>query len=215
MDEVMEELQLYSNTQSHWSSGSTVCFPPRVTVVCIPRMHPHLQWNRVLLLAMSCFSGDPNVILVTGFIAPLGWCFTRLHANDVKSRELCRPSVDASQGFAPTIWKANMITHHMPSPVQFCSLQVLLLLSTQWLVRPVMLLGGALWRPCSFTPILSLPGPEGQLFASRPGGQRFVSRGCTHTSSGTRFSLAMSRYQVYKYFNDKWHHRTDDRKILS
>ncbi len=38
-----------------------------------------------------------------------------------------------------------------------------------------------LWRPCSFTPLHSLTGPVGQPFASRPGGQRFTSWGCTHT----------------------------------
>ncbi len=43
----VEALQLYSNTQSHWSSGSTVCFPPSRAAVRVPGMH------RVLLLAMS------------------------------------------------------------------------------------------------------------------------------------------------------------------
>jgi hypothetical protein len=34
------------------------------------------------------------------------------------------------------------------------------------------------WRACSFTPIHSLTSPVGQLFVSRPGGQRFASWGC-------------------------------------
>jgi hypothetical protein len=42
--------------------------------------------------------------------------------------------------------------------------------------------------PWSFTPIHSLTGSEGQLFASRPGGQWFVSQKCTHTYNGTGFS---------------------------
>jgi hypothetical protein len=25
-------------------------------------MHPHLQWNRVILLAMFCYIGDPDII---------------------------------------------------------------------------------------------------------------------------------------------------------
>jgi hypothetical protein len=38
----------------------TVCFPPRRTAIRIPRMLPHLQWNRVLLLAMFRYIGDPT-----------------------------------------------------------------------------------------------------------------------------------------------------------
>jgi hypothetical protein len=45
----VEALQLHSNTQSHWSSRSTVCIPPRGAVVRVLGMHPHLQWNWVLL----------------------------------------------------------------------------------------------------------------------------------------------------------------------
>ncbi len=36
-----------------------------------------------------------------------------------------------------------------------------------------------LWRTCNFTPIHGLPSLVGQLFASRLGGQRFASWGCT------------------------------------
>ncbi len=52
----MEALQLHSNTQSHWSSGSTTCFLPRGEVIRVPGMQPHLQWNQVLLLAMSPYT---------------------------------------------------------------------------------------------------------------------------------------------------------------
>ncbi len=52
----VEALQLHSNTQSHWSSGSTISLPPMGAAICIPGMYPHLQWNWVLLLAMSCYS---------------------------------------------------------------------------------------------------------------------------------------------------------------
>jgi hypothetical protein len=31
-------------------------------VVHIPGMHPHSQWNRVLLFAMSRYIGDPDMI---------------------------------------------------------------------------------------------------------------------------------------------------------
>ncbi len=30
-----------TTTQSHWSSGSTTCFPPRGAAVRVPGMHPH------------------------------------------------------------------------------------------------------------------------------------------------------------------------------
>jgi hypothetical protein len=67
------------------------------------------------------------------------------------------------------MWKADLITHHMPSKVPFRSLQVLLF-AIQWQVRaPVKLLEEALSRPCNFTPLHSLTGPVGQLFASRLG----------------------------------------------
>jgi hypothetical protein len=51
----VEALQLHSKTQSYWSSVSTVSFPPREAAVRVLGMHPHRQWNRVLLLAMSCY----------------------------------------------------------------------------------------------------------------------------------------------------------------
>jgi hypothetical protein len=83
--------------------------------------------------------------------------------------------------------------HACLPPVPFRSLQVLLLLATQWPVRaPVKLLGrggGALWRPCNFTPIHSLTGLVGQPFASCLGDQRFSSWGCIHTHNGTLFLL--------------------------
>ncbi len=134
---------------------------------------------------MSRCIGDPDVI----------WSLALL------------PFSGQSQGFAPTMWKAdsfvaftrlcaddvqsqhdNQSQHHMPSPFPFCYLQVILPLAIQWLIRaPVKLLGGAVWRPCSFTLIHCLTGPVGQLFASRLGGQRFASQGCTHTHNWTRF----------------------------
>ncbi len=51
----VEALQFHSNTQSHWSSGSTVCFPPKGSAVRILEMHPLSQWNRFLLLALSYY----------------------------------------------------------------------------------------------------------------------------------------------------------------
>jgi hypothetical protein len=68
-DNIVEALQFYSNSQSHWSSGSTVCFPSRgqrfVSQGCT-----NSQWNRFLLLVLSyplsryllIHIGDPDVI---------------------------------------------------------------------------------------------------------------------------------------------------------
>jgi hypothetical protein len=39
----VKALQLHSNTQSHWSSRSTVCIPPSGTAVRVLGTHPHLQ----------------------------------------------------------------------------------------------------------------------------------------------------------------------------
>jgi hypothetical protein len=58
---------------SHWSSGLPVCFPSQGTQVQIP--WGVLMWNRDSLLAMSCYTGDPDVIdhhcsLVWGRLRP-------------------------------------------------------------------------------------------------------------------------------------------------
>jgi hypothetical protein len=50
------------------SSGSTVCFAPRGAAVRVLGMLPHFQWNWVLMLAMSHYIGDPDVI-------PVHWRF--------------------------------------------------------------------------------------------------------------------------------------------
>ncbi len=92
---------------------------------------------------MSCYIGHPDMIQSLAS-PPFSGCFTRLCADYVKSLRLHRPPMDASLGFAPTMWRADLIAHHMPSPVPFHSLQALFLLATQWLVRAlVKLLGGS------------------------------------------------------------------------
>ncbi len=89
--------------------------------------------------------------------------------------------------------KADVITHHMHSPVPFHSLQVLLLLATQWPVRaPVKLLGGG---GCSFTPIDSLTGPVGQLFVPRLRGAGVCIQGMhPYSQWNWVLLLAMSHY---------------------
>ncbi len=43
----IEAPQFHSNTQSHWSSESTICFPPSGSAVRTLGMHPLSQWNQV------------------------------------------------------------------------------------------------------------------------------------------------------------------------
>jgi hypothetical protein len=51
-----------------------------------------------------------------------------------------------------------------------------------------------MWSSCIITPLHSLIGPVGQLFASRLGGQRFTSQGCTHASRTGILLLAFSHF---------------------
>jgi hypothetical protein len=57
----VESLQShYIITMSHWSSGLPVCFPSQGTQVQIPR--GYLCGTGILLLALSRYIGDPDVI---------------------------------------------------------------------------------------------------------------------------------------------------------
>ncbi len=71
-------ISLHSYTQSHWSSGSTLCFPSWGTQVQSPG--GVLMWNRDSPVSLSCYIGDPDVIdncgLVWGRLCTklsLGW----------------------------------------------------------------------------------------------------------------------------------------------
>jgi hypothetical protein len=54
-----------------------------------------------------------------------------------------------------------------------------------------------LWRPCNFTPAHSLTGPVAQPFASRLGGQRFASRGCTNSQWNRVFPVSAVSLQHF------------------
>ncbi len=56
---LVEALQFHSNTQSHWSSGLTVCFLSRFASRGCTQYH---NGTGFLLLALSRYIGDPNVI---------------------------------------------------------------------------------------------------------------------------------------------------------
>jgi hypothetical protein len=57
-------------TMSHWSSGLPICFLSQGTRVQNP--WGALCETGILLLALSSYIGDPDVILITGFDA-LQW----------------------------------------------------------------------------------------------------------------------------------------------
>jgi hypothetical protein len=148
----VEALQRHSNTQSNWS----ICFFPRGTVVHVPGMHPHLQWNWILLLTMSRYRSDPNMI-------PDHW-------------------LDRSSPLAISQWPDTPAALAMPFPVPFCTLHVLLLLATQWPVTYPGQVAGGDGEPCGGPVVHSTTQSHcrvGWLSASRLGGQQFTSRGCT------------------------------------
>jgi hypothetical protein len=97
----VEALQLHSNTVSlvQWLNR---LLPAQGGSGCVLGLHPHLQWNHVLLLAMSCYVDNLDVIQILA-LSPFSRRFTRLRTDNVKSRRLCHPSVDAPLGFALTM----------------------------------------------------------------------------------------------------------------
>jgi hypothetical protein len=112
------------------------------------------------------------------------------------------PTMGASLDFAVTMWKASsdhtylLRFHSTPCRSSSSSSQHSDRLepwSSCW--------GGALWRPCTFTPIHSLTGPVGQPFASllvsglRPDDAQI--------HNGTRFFLL----ELYSYINGFQTHR--------
>ncbi len=53
----IQALQFHSTTQSHWSSGSTVYFPSRGSVVCVLGMHKPTHWNQVSPVSAYIYNG--------------------------------------------------------------------------------------------------------------------------------------------------------------
>jgi hypothetical protein len=96
---------------------------------------------------MSRYVGDPKVID--------HWPHPRFRANNGKLHRHRANNVKSQ------LW--SHIAFHGSIPL----FHVLLLLATQWLVRArSSCWGGAVWRPCNFTPTHSLTGPVGEQFAS-------------------------------------------------
>jgi hypothetical protein len=169
---------LHSNTQSHWSSGSTVCFPSRGSAVCVPGMHPLSQWNRFLLLVLSCYTGDPDVI--TGLVlgsAPTMGSFTRLRARQCEKPPV---TIHAYLQFHSTPCRSSSSSQHSDQlePRSSC-------------------LGGSPVETLQFHSSTQSHWSSGSTIASCPGSQRFASRGCTCSHNGIGFHLlALSNYKL-------------------
>jgi hypothetical protein len=157
----VESLQShFIHTQSHWSSGSPVCFPSWGTRV--QSFGGYLCETRILLLALSRYIGDHDVIhhcgLVWGGLLPepsLGRC-----ANNVMIL------LDLTQLFCPGFTHAAGPLSGLTTDIVGC-----------W--------GGALWRACNLTAFIhSLSGPVGHPFASHHEGPRFNPQGDTYVKPG-------------------------------
>ncbi len=174
----MESLQShFILTMSHWSSGLPVCFPSQGTQVQIP--WGDLCETGILLLALSRYIGDPDVIdphysLVSDGLRPKLSLGPR--ANNVII------PLDLTQLFCPGF------TLHAGPPSSFTTDRV-----GCW--------GVALLRACnltSFSPCHT--GPVDYLFPSRHKGLRCKSPGGDLCESGILL-LALS---CYKSFLAQW-----------
>ncbi len=127
--------------QSHWSTGPAVCFPSWGTQVQSPG--GYLCETRIILLALSCYISDPNVIdhcdLVWGGLCPelsLGY-----RADIIP--------LDLTQLFCPSFTLAAGLPSGFTTDIVGCR-------------------GGALLRACNLTAFIhSSTGPVVHLFASR------------------------------------------------
>jgi hypothetical protein len=68
--------QFHSNTQCHWASGSTICIPSKGQRFTSWGCTHSDNGTRFLVLALSCYIGDPDVIDQ--------WPHPRLHAVNGK-----------------------------------------------------------------------------------------------------------------------------------
>jgi hypothetical protein len=151
--EIVKMWRPCSYSPIHSLTGLNHLLLTRGATICVPGMHPHLQVNRVLLLAMSLCIGDPNGL-----------------AGGPPLHPAPCPMVTT-----------NVITHHLLTPVPFPWLQVPPPCNILTGQSPCQFVGGGLWRPCSYRFIHTLTGPVGQPFASLLGGQGSASWGSTNT----------------------------------
>jgi hypothetical protein len=157
----VESLQSHCiHTQFHWSSGPPVCFSSWGTWVHSPR--GYLCETGILLLALSCYIGYPNVIdhcgLIWGGLHPVP--SLGRHANNVTI------PLDLTQLFCPGFTLAA------DTPPGFTTDMV-----GYW--------GGALWRACNLTAFThSSTGKVVHPFASHHEGPKFNPQGGTYVKLG-------------------------------
>ncbi len=158
----MESLQShFIVTMSQWSSRLPVCFPSQGTRVLNP--WGDLRETRILLLALSRYIGDPDVIdhfcgLVCGGLRPEPSLGPR--ADNVII------PLDLTQLFCPGFTLAAGPPSSFTTDGVGC-----------W--------GGALWRACNLTSLSPcLTGPVDYPFASRHKGPEFKTPGGTYVKPG-------------------------------
>ncbi len=89
---IVESLQSHMIlTMSHWSSGLPVCFPPQGTQVQIP--WGDLCETGILLLALSRYIGDPDVIYNDSDLSkiPNRLCLVWIHTSDFMWQHIAIP----------------------------------------------------------------------------------------------------------------------------
>jgi hypothetical protein len=138
---------------SHWSSGLPACFPSRYKGPGFKSSRGYLGEIGILLLALSCYIGDPNMIdhfcLVCGGPRPEPSLGPR--ADNVII------PLDLTQLSCPGFTLAAGLPSGFTTDGVGC-----------W--------GGALWRACNLTSSSPcLTGPVDYLFASHHKGPRFKS----------------------------------------
>ncbi len=150
----MESLQSPCiHTQIHWSSSTPVCFPSWRTRVQSPG--GYLCGTGILLLALSRYIGDPDVIVHCGLV----WGRLRPELSLGRRADNVIIPLDHTQLFCPGFTLAASLPSSFTIDIIDC-----------W--------GGALWRACNLPAFIhSLPGPVGQPFASCHEGPRCNPQG--------------------------------------
>jgi hypothetical protein len=158
---IVESLQSHCiHTQSHWSSGSTLCFLSWGTQVQLPG--GYLCETRIVLLELSRYISDPDLIDPCG----LAWVGLRPELSLGCHAENVIIPLDLKQLFCPGFTLAAGPPSVFTTDLVGC-----------W--------GEALWRACNLTVFIkSLTGPVGQPFASRHEGPRFSYQGGTYVQPG-------------------------------
>ncbi len=140
--------------------GQTLCFPSWGTWVQSPG--GYLYETGILLLALSHYIGDPDVIDLCGLV----WGGLRPEASQGPRANNVIIPLDLTQLFCPGFTLAAGPPSGFTTDIVGC-----------W--------GGALWRACNLPAFIhSLTGPVGQRFASRHEGPGFNPQGGIYMKPG-------------------------------